>query len=804
MISWCKMKTLSKLTYRYLKLNKKKSLITIISILLVTILIFSLGLGASTIRKNTVDTTIENNGPQHLEVYDIPFSNLDILNDNKNISNIALLQDVTTITTDTYELNIITMTDNLSSYFSNFRGTLPSNANEIIISERFAQEENLVIGSTYQTYKVIGIYANTSLSYETYNPPRYNVYTYQEFDSNKDTTFLITLKSTSNAYDKIEEIADSLNLTRHISYGVLHYDEASINDDLLNACGEFYLPSTEFGIYAIFSLILIAVSIFCALIVRNSFTISLTERKKQFGALRSIGASKKQIFKMVMLEASMVSLIAIPLGIVLSFGFVASILAIFNKIVEGLTTPYQLYLYPEFTIIALIFIILTVYASAFYPALKASRVTPMEAIRNNNVYKIRKSKESYFLIKKIFGPEGEVAQKNMNRNRSVFRSSTISLSISIILFLTFSTIINYTLINYAVDINNDFDVEIYTDINNTEIINDISNIEGIDNIIKYQTTFISMKNNEFFTDEYISREIERTNFDTSTIYLVGLDDKSYNAYLKSINAPSNTFGVIVNNAYYKNPDTRGEVRYDIFKNEDIYLEVTNHEDGATYQTINNLFLTNKFDYIELMAIPLIVNLDTFYTLGGYDDSLKIGINVDDPVAFDEDMQELIGDNPNIEIYYTNWALFDYETERMVTAIAFIVYTILVFISLISITTVFSTINSSILTREKEFSVLRSIGMSKKGLNKMLILESIFLGLKVLVISIPVSMLIIWIIRESLKIMELLNRNMVIPYPTSYIIGAIVVVLLLIILVTMYSLHKIKKKNIVDSIKNENI
>ena len=798
------MKTLSKLTYRYLKLNKKKSLITIISILLVTILIFSLGLGASTIRKNTVDTIIESKGPQHLEVYDVPFSNLDILNDNKNISNIALLQDVTTITTDIYELNIITMTDNLSDYFSNFRGTLPNNANEIIISERFAQEENLVIGSTYQTYKVIGIYANTSLNYETYDPPRYNAYTYKEFDSNKDTTFLITLRSTSNAYDKIEEIADSLNLTKHISYGRLYYDNASINDDLLNACGEFYMLYLEFGVYAIFSLILIAVSIFCALIVRNSFTISLTERKKQFGALRSIGASKKQIFKMVMLEASMVSLIAIPLGIILSFGFVASILTIFNKIVEGLTTPYQLYLYPEFIIIALIFIILTVYASAFYPALKASRVTPMEGIRNNNVYKIKKSKESYPLIKKIFGPVGEVAQKNMNRNRSVFRSSAISLSISIILFLTFSTIINYVLINYAVDINNDFDVEIYTDINNTEIINDISNIKGIDNIIKYQTTFISMKNTEFFTDEYISREIERVNLDTSTIYLVGLDDKSYNAYLKSINAPSNIFGVIVNNAYYKNPDTRGEARYDIFKDEDIYLEVTNHEDGATYQTIKNLFLTTEFDYIELMAIPLIVNLDTFYTLGGYDDSLNIGINVDDPVAFDEDMQELIGDNPNIEIYYTNWALFDYETERMVTAIAFIVYTILVFISLISITTVFSTINSSILTREKEFSVLRSIGMSKKDLNKMVILESIFLGLKVLIISIPTSMYIIWFLRESLKISTLLEKDKIVPYPFNFIISAIVVILLLIILVTMYSLHKIKKKNIVDSIKNENI
>ena len=215
------MKTLSKLTYRYLKLNKKKSLITIISIILVTILIFSLGLGASTIRKNTVDTIIESNGSQHLEIYDVPFSSLDILNDNKNISNIALLQDVNTITTATYELNIITITDNLSSYFSNFRGTLPTNANEIIISERFAQEENLVIGSTYQTYKVTGIYASTSLSYETYDPPWYNAYTYQEFDSNKETIFLITLRSTSNAYDKIEKIANSLNLTIHISYGRL-------------------------------------------------------------------------------------------------------------------------------------------------------------------------------------------------------------------------------------------------------------------------------------------------------------------------------------------------------------------------------------------------------------------------------------------------------------------------------------------------------------------------------------------------------------------------------------------------------
>ena len=802
------MKTLSKLTYRYLKLNKRKSLITIISILLVTILIFSIGLGASTVRKNTVDTTIENNGSQHLEVYDVPFSSLDILNDNKNISNIALLQDVTTITTDTYELNIITMTDNLSSYFSNFRGTLPSNANEIIISERFAQEENLVIGSTFQTYKVTGIFADTSLNYETYDPPRYNAYTYQEFDSNKDTTFLITLKSTTNAYDKIIDIAKSLNLKRHMGYGVLYFDNVSINDDLLNACGEFYMLYMEFSFYAIFSLILIAVSFFCALIVRNSFTISLTERKKQFGALRSIGASKKQIFKMVMLEANMVSLIAIPLGIILSFGFVASILTIFNKIVEGLTTPYQLYLYPEFIIIALIFIILTVYASAFYPALKASRVTPMEGIRNNNVYKIKKSKESYPLIKKIFGPVGEVAQKNMNRNRSVFTSSVISLSITIIIFLVFSTIINFAITNYTENHNVDFDITIYVNENNSEIINEISNIPNITEFVRYNTDFIKMKNSDFFTDEYVSREITEINAEESTVYLIGLDNASYNDYLKSINAPSDTNGVIVNNAYYKDPSTREQVRYDIFKHEDIFLEVSGFDESTVYQTMDNLFLTTEFKYIELMAIPIVVNFDTYYNLT-YDadyfaNDITIGIYTDDPVTFDEGMQKIIKENPNIEINYNNYALSDYENEKLMTAISFIVYTILIFISLISITTVFSTINTSVLTREREFSVLRSIGMSKKALNKMVILESIFLGLKVLIISIPTSMYIIWFLRESLKISTLLDKDKIVPYPFNFIISAIVVVLLLIILVTMYSLHKIKKKNIVDSIKNENI
>ena len=68
------MKTLSKLTYRYLRLNKKKAIITIVSIILVTTLLFCIGLGASTLRKNNFDDIISYAGSSHYNLENVSFS----------------------------------------------------------------------------------------------------------------------------------------------------------------------------------------------------------------------------------------------------------------------------------------------------------------------------------------------------------------------------------------------------------------------------------------------------------------------------------------------------------------------------------------------------------------------------------------------------------------------------------------------------------------------------------------------------------------------------------------------------------
>ena len=587
--------------------------------------------------------------------------------------------------------------------------------------------------------------------------------------------------------------------------GSVYYDSSYINDNLLAANGEFYLLSTKFGIYGIFATILVVVSVFCVLIVRNSFTISLTERKKQFGALRSIGASKKQIFKMVMIEAGMLSIIAIPLGILLSLALVSGIIFIFNNLMSSQNVAYQLYLYPEFIIISLIFIIITIFASAAIPALKASKVSPMEAIRLNNVYKIKKSKENYPLIKKIFGSPGEIAYKNMKRNRKVFTSSVISLCIAIVLFLSFATLIDYVLVNSKVDFENKYDIVIY--VHEEDIIDKIENISAIDEIHYSINEWMQFQYDDFFTDEYLeNNEME----ETVTFMLFGLDPKSYSDYLNNLGVNDKYNGILVSDNVFKEDSN---LKLNLVTKDTIYNSETGSYENIispSFMTLDNLYLAESYPYSSLPTITLIVNLDKYEEImnaSSKENSFiqyEIDINAKDYKAFDNEINKIIEENPNVEIDYMNHEIINYNYKMEAIAVSFIFYSILAFIAIISITTVFSSISTNIGIREKEFSVLRSVGLSKAGLNKMLILEGIFLALRVIFWSLLVSIIIIWFIREALKMLSILDKNVIIPYPIGYIIGTIVVVLLLITLVTIYSINKIKKKNIVDSIKNENI
>lgn len=776
------MKILNKLTYRYLNLNKRKCITTLVSIILITVLLFSVGIFVSTIRKTLYDSIVNENGTKHVLFRDISYDNYGILNNNENIKSIEITCLIDIINDELY---ITSIDDTLWDSISISKGSFPNNINEIVISNTYAQTYNLTIGSNINEKIIVGIYDNNTL-----NNNIYYAYTVSANYKNENVSFYITYENLNNIYNKIYNTAEELGLeTIPIPSNLILYENTSINTSYLQVLGKFPSFDTTLAVYAFIFFILFVISLFCILIVRNAFTINLVERKKQFATLRSIGASKLQIIKMVIIEAFMLSVIAIPIGIILSIIISLFIIGILNNILENLIAPINIYFYPSLIIISLIFIIFTIFASAFVPAIKASKTSPISGIKP--VYNLKKTRENYPLINKIFGPIGVLAYKNTKRDKNKFNSCIISMTISIVLFLTFAYVSENVLVYSENTFGEPFDIDIT--ISEDEVLRrEILSIPNIDEEITYKNTMLQYKYNNNYTKEFLDSRINNDN--VLGIMVLGVEDSYYNKYF-------NTDSLVIINGN----------DYEIFKNENIPIELVDNEFSQNvYFTINNYELINFDTKLFQTNMPIIVlrldDYNNFFNTYRKDININnyyIVINSDKPEIFDRYMNDIIDDNLEQNIEYMNYAYHDYEGRQVMSAIKFVGFTIIIAIALLSISAVFNTLNTNILTREKEFAMLRSIGLSKKDLNKLLIFEGIFLGLKTLIISLIVYIILLFGIKKFINFLSIASLKKLV-FPIKYLVIAYIILLLVILLVIMYSKHKIKNKNIVDAIKNENI
>ena len=149
------MSFLNKLTYRYLKLNKKKCIATLVSIVLITILLFSVGIFASTIRKTLYDSVVYQSGTKHVIFSDIPYNKYDLLTGDKNIENIEVTNVIDIINDELY---INSIDESLWDSININIGNIPKNTNEIVISDSYAQINNLTINTFLGEKIIVGIY----------------------------------------------------------------------------------------------------------------------------------------------------------------------------------------------------------------------------------------------------------------------------------------------------------------------------------------------------------------------------------------------------------------------------------------------------------------------------------------------------------------------------------------------------------------------------------------------------------------------------------------------------------------------
>ena len=490
------MNIVNKLTLRQLKLNKRRTLVTIlgaiISVAMVTAVAVSAASGIDLIRRVAIST----NGNWHMRYHNIKSQDISVLEQDENIGETiidypigyAKLEQpknsnkpylfVRAYNAAGFELMPIELVE----------GQLPKNSKEIVIPEYLAKSTGLDykigdqitlnLGQRYEkvqtsqdedetdlapisqnygvirkedgevgevlvaeqtkTYTVVGIIKKSIGEYSW--SPGYELISYtnqEEIPDDVYVTVSVLLKDlTQNIYEH--------NATLGLQLGVGVVEPHS---ELLATYGANSDSSLIFALWNVVVIVIVIIMAGSVSLIYNAFAISVAERAQYLGMLASVGATKKQKRVSVFFEGIAIGSISIPLGLLAGFLGMAITFSFINnmlKDVMSIQENLKLVVVPWVIVLKILVSALTIFISTYIPARRASRISPMEAIRQTadikmNQKKIRTSK----LTRKIFGFEGELALKNLKRNGRRYRATLLSLVISIILFLTTATFSAY-------------------------------------------------------------------------------------------------------------------------------------------------------------------------------------------------------------------------------------------------------------------------------------------------------------------------------------------------------------------------
>ena len=848
------MSILNDLTIKNLKLNKKRTIVTIVGIILSTALMVGIGLLFSSFQDYMIRETISYNGKYEAEYGDVSldklnsidkkdfsyfyqkpigFSKFDSANEYKpyiyissvdkeyfnelhlisgrfaeNDSELVISNHINTNGGASYKIgDIITL---------KYGERVIEGVNTLANNEYYEEETLNIVGE--KTYTIVGIVERSN--FEDYSASGYSTFTLDMNDKDGTANVFVMFNNKKKIIKQSEDLAKKLGYNNAISY----------NSKLLALYGESTYGNIMKSMITMIVIMLSLVSIGCIVVIYNSFAISVMERKKEFGLLSSIGATKKQLSYTVFFEALIEGIIGIILGICGAYIGIGTVILIINNLIgDILVLKLNLVTNIVFIIIPVIFMILVIFISALVPSRRAAKVSPIEAIRQNDDIKINKKKiKTGRLVNKLFGIEGEIALKNIKRNKKKYRVTIVSLFISIVLFISFSSYMNYTIDTASSvmgEVPYDYQISYFGDDNDIDALDKISVIiksNDVKEYVSYSASNLSIICNYTYSDEYLDfyksaygddgiKALTNLKYQYISIYI--LDDISYNKYKELIGLDKDSV-ILLNKFKGVSYGNNKRVNYDIpvINNGDINIKICNFDDNdedvdtTKYcnKKIDNIFITNKsFDLIEefsyMSDFKLIVNKKLYDNISDsgthYTQYNIISDNTDNIDKLTKELDKY--DNVN----YTNVKESMKQANNMILVVKILMYGFIGLITLIGVTSVFNTISTSMALRKREFAVLRSIGLTRKGFNKILFFESLFFGLKSLIYAIPVSLGVTIIIHYALADMMSIN-SIVIPWKA--IIISIVSVFVIVLLTMMYSTSKIKKHNIIEQIREENI
>lgn len=827
-----------KLTGRYLRANRKKSILTVIGIVLSVALIATIGLFIKGIQDMEIENAKNIYGSYHI-AFKAPSEKLisEIMN-NPKVSRSGLFNITKGIRVDKdLVVNQITATDKALELFpyKAKEGRLPENQNEIAVEKWVLEhiDKNAKIGDKVKfnnkKYTLVGIIED---DVQDQIDNKGTVLSKTNVIDQKNTGLiglLVEISSKTNIKTAVKELEKLGKLGSYQVNAYLLTMEGAADDD-----------SGYGGLYVMIAIIIGIVVISTIAVIYNSFQISVVERIKQFGLLRAVGATPKQISSIVLREATILAIIGIPIGLILGVIALLGIEFAFHLVGGDTILPIKLSISPMIMGISGVVGLVSIYLSALIPAFFAGRISPLIAINGRtSITKEKIKRRKNRLMGIMFGFEGALAAKNIKRSRKRYRITVFSIIISVTLFITFKSFMDMTF-TVTSNPNESKNVQFTVMVNSRspksdrtiqdKIVNNIEALRSVDKLYKvyenkYLYTAISenskIKEIQNLGQIYKKTKINDTNktllWSNFAIYDNGAMEaaKKYLASgsinLEKLNKEN---GVILIN---KN------IIYDQKKQKNYYGPVADIKVGDKIEVqYNDLshdgmeFGKGKLKTVKVMAI---LNNDPF-NFGGNQNGLKLITSGEvakrlieqkeiKPIKLDiviknknneekakEEIENAVKSNPEINVI--NDMDNNRRSKSAMLMMEILVYGFVVVVSLIGCVNIINTLTTNIIVRKREFGTLKSIGLTSRGLKKMIVLEGFLYGIVGTIYGSIIGCGLSFLLGSEMG--GIREFGWKIPWDAMAISGAFALVIGYIAVLS--PLSRIKKENIIEAVRED--
>lgn len=899
------MNVFNKITLESLKKNKMRTLVTIIGVMLSTALICAVTTSVSSISDYAYENISYTDGSWHGGNINADKSILDTVSSSDKIESYVYGQQIGYADIESENeykpyLYILGTSDNFEDVMPVhiISGHYPENSNEILLPEHLATNGNVhykegdtitldtgkrITSDGYElgqfnpflfdsedtdiseteiltdlrthTYTVSGFYERPV--FEEYSAPGYTALTLDDKTASDRYDIYFNMKKPKETYTFTSELAQ-------IGTDVAYVE----NDTLLMIIGVSNFDGFYSLLYGFATIVIILVMFGSVSLIYNAFSISVSERTKQSGLLSSLGATKKQIKSTVLFEALTVSAVGIPAGIIVGIVGIGITLKSVGGKFDSFTMsqiPMKLSVSWQAILAACVIALVTILISAWIPSKRAVKVSAIQAIRQNmDIKNTKKEIKTPALISKIFGLPGTLAHKYFKRNKKKYRSTVLSLFMSIVLFISASAfcecMIKSIELGFATDgydISYSAYINDFKDTTPEELLEIIENEETVDKVAcTFRVTKMSGISAEYLTDDafaYLPEPDNNSKTEISTaVYFI--DEYSFDSLLDEYNLDKEKFkdtssplAVTLDGSEYYDIENEKlvEIKYINSDNFDITMDFPKTIDGYIcvdfeydkydeyfyiYKNINDpddiikltkeeahsqitlksgktiherpYFMSDSGDPITLIYPESMKNHIFENTTSGFSSysNYNYRITTADHKACFNALSKLLEENGFSDDYLHDYAENVEQERSMVSVIKVFAYGFIIMISLIAVANVFNTISTNVILRRREFAMLRSVGMTNKGFNKMMNYECLLYGTKALMYGLPVSFIMTYFINNIVA--DSISTDFIFPW--SAVIISVLSVFSIVFITMMYSMQKIKKDNTIETLKNENI